>query len=382
MSAILSSWISIAVAQALAHSLWQATALAMLAYAICWSACRRSAEARYWINLAALMLMAVCMVGTFVMLIPSVSSFATPPKPTERAQLAERADPVIPAAVAVAKKTSPTADREHQPGSVGSSDFFRSVTWGRIAPYATMAYLVGVSVMLLRLIGAVWGGRRLQASARRVAEGEIVSIVRRQAAVLGVRCIPALLYCERVAVPMVIGIVRPMILLPVAVTTGLTADEVQAILTHELAHIRRLDPLFNVLQRVLEAILFFNPAAWYISRQVTIEREHCCDDLVVASGTGRIVYAQSLARIAELYVRSKPSTVAALAASGSRASRLRDRIERLLIGEQPRLRVIPRGFGSHDWLRQWEQGTQAAIDLLHRAVEGQGLRLHRSGAVR
>ena len=102
-----------------------------------------------------------------------------------------------------------------------------------------------------------------------------------------------------------------------------------AILTHELAHLRRYDHLVNLLQRVVEALLFFHPAVWYVSRRISIERENCCDDLVLAAGAERLGYADSLVRVAEL---SRPgsapvqSSAAILAAAGRHPSRLRRRI--------------------------------------------------------
>ena len=79
-------------------------------------------------------------------------------------------------------------------------------------------------------------------------------------------------------VPMVLGHFRPVILIPVGVLAGLPAGQIEAILLHELAHIRRFDYLVNVLQRLVEGLLFYHPAVWWISRVIRAERENCCDD--------------------------------------------------------------------------------------------------------
>jgi hypothetical protein len=125
-------------------------------------------------------------------------------------------------------------------------------------------------------------------------------------------------------VPVVVGHFRPAILLPVSALTGLTADQLEAILAHELAHIRRYDYLVNLLQTLMETLLFYHPAVWWISRKIRIERENCCDDLAVAVCGNRLTYAQALLTMETL---RQPQLKFALAASGGS---LLDRIRRLI----------------------------------------------------
>ncbi len=104
--------------------------------------------------------------------------------------------------------------------------------------------------------------------------------------------------CDRIAAPVLVGIVRPMILLPPAALGGWTIDQVEMALLHELAHIRRHDNLITLLQRLAESLLFFHPVTWWLSAWVSLERELCCDRLVVRH-TGRPQdYAQMLAALA------------------------------------------------------------------------------------
>ena len=98
-----------------------------------------------------------------------------------------------------------------------------------------------------------------------------------------------------VDVPTVIGFVKPVILLPASVLGGLTPQQLEAILAHELAHIRRHDYIVNLLQSLLETLLFYHPAVWWLSRRIRIEREHCCDDLAVSLCGDPLVYARALA---------------------------------------------------------------------------------------
>ena len=97
-------------------------------------------------------------------------------------------------------------------------------------------------------------------------------------------------------VPVVIGYLRPVILVPVGLLAGMPAGQVEAILLHELAHIRRHDYLVNLLQTVVEGLLFYHPAVWWISGVIRAERENCCDDLVVATQGDAHEYAAALDR--------------------------------------------------------------------------------------
>jgi bla regulator protein blaR1 len=98
-------------------------------------------------------------------------------------------------------------------------------------------------------------------------------------------------------VPMVVGHIRPMILMPIGLLAGLPAGQIQAILLHELAHIRSYDYLVNVLQRAVECLFFYHPAVWWISRVIRAERENCCDDVVVATNGNVYEYAVALATL-------------------------------------------------------------------------------------
>src|SRR5581483_8622840 len=113
----------------------------------------------------------------------------------------------------------------------------------------------------------------------------------RQARRIGLRAAPTVAYCQRISVPVLVGILRPMILLPSSLASGLSPQQLEALLAHELAHLRRWDPLVNLVQRLVEAMLFFHPAVWYVSRRIHSERENASDDLVLAAGWQRLHYA-------------------------------------------------------------------------------------------
>src|SRR5262249_32191563 len=100
-----------------------------------------------------------------------------------------------------------------------------------------------------------------------------------------------------VDVPMIIGWLKPVILMPAAALAGLPAEYVTALLAHELAHIRRFDYLINILQSITEAVLFYHPAVWWISDQIRAEREACCDDIAVAASGDVLIYARALSEL-------------------------------------------------------------------------------------
>ena len=127
-----------------------------------------------------------------------------------------------------------------------------------------------------------------------------------------------------VQVPTVIGWLRPVVLLPVGCFTGLSEAQIEALLAHELAHIRRHDYLVSVFQSVVEALLFYHPAVWWVSRQVRQERECCCDELAVGVGGDRLAYARALSFLEE---RRAGSSEVVLGANGGV---LTMRIRRLL----------------------------------------------------
>lgn len=141
---------------------------------------------------------------------------------------------------------------------------------------------------------------------------------------LGIAQKVRLLFSDRIDVPMMIGAVKPVILVPLATFAQLSPDQFEAILIHELAHIKRRDYLINIIQSCLETILFFNPFMWLISSLIRQEREHCCDDMVVQYTTHPLSYAKALTAL-EAH-RLNPL---ALAATGNK-NQLLNRIKRMM----------------------------------------------------
>jgi beta-lactamase regulating signal transducer with metallopeptidase domain len=127
-----------------------------------------------------------------------------------------------------------------------------------------------------------------------------------------------------VATPTVVGWLRPIVLLPVAAMAGLSPRQVEAILAHELAHIRRHDFAINLLQTFAETVLFYHPAVWWMSSRIRTEREHCCDDVAVSVCGDATEYVAALTELAS-WTLAQPAL-----AMGATRGPLLSRVRRLL----------------------------------------------------
>ncbi len=139
---------------------------------------------------------------------------------------------------------------------------------------------------------------------------------------------------DRLRSPVVVGILRPMILLPGHVATGLAPNQLEMILVHELAHLKRWDNLAQLLQRFTEALLFFQPLVWMLSRQASAAREACCDAIVEKHFHDSRTYAKTLCQLSE----AVPTTVSAAADRDGLLPRLRS-----ILGQESRYRPSPLG---------------------------------------
>lgn len=138
---------------------------------------------------------------------------------------------------------------------------------------------------------------------------------------------------EKIDSPMLIGILKPMILIPGSILIGLSPEEIEAILAHELAHIRRHDFLANLVQLIIETLLFYHPLVWWVSRSVRYDREYVCDDFVVhRTVTSRVQYAKTLAHLEQLRheIYGEKEMKRLLSAPAAASKPLLTRIQRIL----------------------------------------------------
>jgi beta-lactamase regulating signal transducer with metallopeptidase domain/ankyrin repeat protein/tetratricopeptide (TPR) repeat protein len=166
-------------------------------------------------------------------------------------------------------------------------------------PYLVSLWLIGVSFLAIRLMLGWTFMQRLSLSGQPLQEAAYLRRFQRLLKRMRVGSPVRLLQSTLIEVPIVIGWLRPTILIPASVLTGLTLDQLEAILAHELAHVRRYDYLVNLFQTVIETILFYHPAVWWISRKLREERENCCDDIALDVMPDRLVYVSALAQLEE-----------------------------------------------------------------------------------
>jgi beta-lactamase regulating signal transducer with metallopeptidase domain len=242
-----------------------------------------------------------------------------------------------PAIPVMAPEATITERIEAAPASTVSNRIKASVLT-RIAFYLPWVWLIGAPITFLLVGTGLIGAERLRRHSVLIQEGDLPSQCRRLGIALGIIRHVGVGVCERLAGPILIGILRPVILLPPAALTGWSVAQLEMVLVHELAHVRRWDSLVNLLQRIVEALLFFHPAVWWVSAWIRLEREMCCDQVVVAHTGKPVAYAQTLAALALPNLPMNP--VLAMAESN-----LVPRIRRILNLEDRSMKVSPRVLG-------------------------------------
>ncbi len=288
-------------AWALVHFLWQGALVALVAAAVMrWVA--HSVRARYLTGVVALGLMLAAPVATFVILQPAAPSAAAATGEIGLAGLVSVAGEIA---------ATPPAD--------GSETFAHPVVLSAMVA----VWLVGVLVLSVRLLGGWLVARRLATTAGRDVDDSVRELAARVAERLQITRLVRVAESATVAVPVVVGWLKPVVLLPASALSGLAPAHIEALLAHELAHVRRHDYLVNLLQTAVETLLFYHPGVWWLSRRVRVEREHCCDDLAV-SVCDRVVYVNALTDLATMTTHAR---LALAATDGS----LLGRVRRLLV---------------------------------------------------
>jgi uncharacterized protein (TIGR03435 family) len=292
----------------LLHFLWQGLLIAAV-YAIA----RRSAsrpEVRYLMACGALAVMAASPVFTWVALRPV----------SQKAIVVAASLPVTHAA------SSAFGFRIELPRVFAAA--YESVPSAWLSGVAAV-WMAGVVFFWLRLLGGWMTAERLRRRHARPAPFRWQQTFDGLRARLSVSQPVRLLVSGLVQAPVVVGLLRPVVLVPVGALAGLPAEQMEALLLHELAHIRRYDYLVNALQNLVEAVLFYHPAVWWVSGHMRSEREMCCDDAAVAVTDDAKSYARALAEVGLAAHAHYQTTVSATGGS------LANRVARLLGEPRP-----------------------------------------------
>jgi beta-lactamase regulating signal transducer with metallopeptidase domain len=311
--------LSEAITAALLHSLWQ-DALITATLAIVLSVLRhRQANSRYVVACAGLALMVVLPVWT------AAISFR------QRSIISMATDADTGHAISRVYSPATAARPIETPAMSGwPADMTRAAqTW------ALPLWMAGV---LLFSIRGVLAGTQARAWRRRgqKADDGTAAWVARLASRLGIQRRVRVRVVAAEEGPATLGWLRPVILLPPAAALGLTTPQLEALLTHELAHIRRHDYIVSIGQLIAETLFFYHPAIWYVSRRIRLERELCCDDIVVARCGDALGYARALTKVARVRTRGDELAMAA------RGGALMQRIRRLVQPPSSRQRPVSR----------------------------------------
>jgi beta-lactamase regulating signal transducer with metallopeptidase domain len=289
----------------LLHFLWQGAAIAALAGAL--MTLFRASSTRYLIGIGALALMFASFGVTFALL-------STPPA---------GGDGLTAASMPISADVAPAP----------AANFIASATPAHEIPpepdfaWVARAWLVGVCLLALRI---ALGLLLLEQLRRRNLSALPVEIVERCRALqqrLGISRVVRYCECRMVNVPSVIGFFRPVVLLPMRALTGLSPEQLEAVIAHELGHVKRFDVAVNFIQVIAETVFFFHPAVWWLNKRIRADREDCCDDVAIATCGRNVSYARALATMEGW--RDTPEF--AMAATGGAVS---NRVARLLGFEQ------------------------------------------------
>jgi len=292
----------------LLHFVWQGAALAAL-FAVA-NTVSRQATTRYALAVITLVLMMAAPVITFTALTRQKDPAAS--YGAQRAS-ASTAKPVQGVSVAA----RPSAPAPETPASQPAA-----ILW------FVEAWFLGVVLLSLRTAGGLFLIERMRRKELRPVGRELYLKCIALQLKLGFERVIRYCECDRLDAPAAFGWIRPVVLLPVRALSGLTEDQIEAVIAHELAHIRRFDCFVNLFQIGVETLLFYHPAVWWVSQRIRIEREHCCDDEAVALCGDAVNYARALTLMEEW--RTAPSLMMA-----ANRSPLSQRVVRLLGLEGP-----------------------------------------------
>ncbi|MDC0713015.1 M56 family metallopeptidase [Stigmatella sp. ncwal1] len=195
-----------------------------------------------------------------------------------------------------------------------------------LLPWLVLAWGLGVAAFSLRLL-AGWLRLRRSLHEASPAPEEWQQRLENLSLRLGLKRAVRLLQSTALDVPSAMGWLRPVVLLPVFTLTGLPTRQLEMILAHELAHIRRHDFVVNLLQTCVETLLFYHPAVWWMSRVIRVERENCCDDLATGLTGNALAYARALTALEALRMLPSLEPTPALSALGGS---LPERVRRLV----------------------------------------------------
>ncbi len=373
----------------LIHSLWEGTAIAA-GFALLVALARlREGVARYRASVLALLCVLACSLATYFVIdvpgsphaenSPNGSAGAlsvlppVSPMPSSHTTAADRPDLTFAPHADVPSgsfaSTAPTGPSTRAREATGASPYDSIVYFVRPAlPYVVAGWVGGVLLLGSRLLLGVlglWRWRRAAVPLPIHLQERTTDLARR----LGFKNAPRVAAAPHLRQPVAFGLLRPIVLVPVSLLTALPLPALETIIAHELAHLRRYDHWLVLVQRLIEVLLFFHPAVWWLSSRINVHREICCDDVAVGATGRRVEYTEALEAIARIRLTGSESALAM--GLGRHRGVLRSRILHLLGGGPPARRLLawPSGMISLAAIALGVQLSWSTTDPAHAAAE-------------
>ncbi len=282
LNEIFSTTFTDALGWTLFHSLWQGALIAFALYIFLMIFRKTRANIKYFVSLSALISIFVIAVITFIYQL-------TVDKPvTDGAEISlYHLGPIL------SVPTTPVA-------ADNSSGFTVAGIFAAIQsqmPLLLLGWLLGVFIAAIKLTGGYFYMKRKIGKALTNCPETLKGLLPKLTGQLDLRKVVRICEVPFLKTPAIFGHLKPVILIPIGLVSHLSPQQVEMVILHEIAHIKRNDFLANIIQSVLEVIFFFNPAVWWISREIRQERENCCDDLIIQAQGQPVQYIKTLAAV-------------------------------------------------------------------------------------
>jgi bla regulator protein blaR1 len=307
------------------HSLWQGIIVAALLAFILYFLRQKKAKTRYQVSVAALFLMFGISVFTFISIVESIN---------RGGQIDENMSQIL-RGLSLSQ-------------SVDSQSFMQSVLqfFSQNLSFIVLIWLVGIAFFALRMMGGLMYVEILKTRHLTPLSIEWQSKMNLYKNRLAIPQKVQLLESALITIPMTIGWLKPLILLPIGTVNGMSTQQVEAIIAHELAHIAGRDYLLNIIQTIVEILFYYHPAVWFISANIRMERENRCDDVAVALCGNSLTYAKALLAIQEMQHQNIRTYGLAMTFSTNRKGLLLNRIKRILNQPQNRNNIMEKLFAT------------------------------------
>jgi len=293
---LLSHDIAYALTWTLVHSIWQITLIALLLGFVLRYASKSVAISRYLLAFSALAIVVLTALVTFTIYFNASSGDVT---------------------TIVANFTGEFLTQQADLSGPSIYDFIATYQ-----PLIIKTWMIGSLFFFIKLIGGYGYIKRIAQQAT-LENGQLAKKLNKLKLKFKIHREILVKTSTAISTPMVVGYLKPVILFPVGLVNNLTGEEVAAILAHELAHIKRHDFLFNLLQSLAESIFYFHPGMWYISNSISRERENCCDDMAIHYTGNKVSYAKTLIKLQEMKLHGLQPVLAMAGRKGGFSNRIK-----------------------------------------------------------